>query len=66
VNLASYNLFPTLGVPAGQTMLLSNPSEVAVYVDRSTQRLVSQSLGPDPTFRFYGPVFNDRGTLRTD
>jgi hypothetical protein len=66
VNLASYDLFPTLTVQAGQTTLLSNPSEVETYVDSSTQLLVSQSLGPGGTSRFYRLVFNDHGTLRTD
>jgi hypothetical protein len=65
-NLASYDLFPTLAVQAAQTTLLNNPSEVEVYVDSSTQLLNSQSLGPGGTFRFYGLVFNDHGTLRMD
>jgi hypothetical protein len=66
VNLASYDLFPTLAVQAGQTTLLNDPSEVQVYVDGSTQLLNSQSLAPGGTFRFYGLVFNDHGTLRMD
>jgi hypothetical protein len=66
VDLASYDLFPALAVQAGQTTLLTNPSQVEVYVDSSTQLLNSQSLGPGLTFRFYGLVFNDHGTLRMD
>jgi hypothetical protein len=70
VSLASYDLFPTLAVQAGQTTLLSDPNEVEVYVDSSTQMLNSQPLsaqvGNSSTFRFYGLVFNDHGTLRMD
>jgi hypothetical protein len=66
VNLASYELFPTLAVQGGQTTLLNNPSEVEVYVDNSTQIVSSQQPTPGVTFRFYGLVFNDHGTLRMD
>jgi hypothetical protein len=66
VNLASYDLFPTLAVQAAQTTLLNNPGEVEVYVDSSTQLLNSQPLAPSGTFRFYGLVFNDHGALRMD
>jgi hypothetical protein len=66
VNLASYDLFPTLAVQAGQATLLNNPGEVEVYVDSSTQLLNSQPPAPGGTFRFYGLVFNDHGTLRMD
>src|SRR5580765_5400127 len=66
VSLASYDLFPTLAVQQGQTTLLSNPSQVEVYVDNSTQRLNTQALAPGSTLRFYGLVFNDNGTLRMD
>ncbi len=64
VNLASYDLFPTLAVQAGQTTLLNNPGEVQVYVDSNTQLLNSQQLASGSAFRFYGMVFNDHGTLR--
>jgi Domain of unknown function (DUF5666) len=66
VSLASYDLFPTFATQAGQTTLLTNPSDVEVYVDGNTQELNSQILGPGSTLRFYGLVFNDNGTLRMD
>jgi hypothetical protein len=66
VSLASYDLFPTLAVQQGQTTLLNNPSQVEVYVDSNTQLLNMQSLASGGTFRFYGLVFNDNGTLRMD
>jgi hypothetical protein len=66
VSLASYDLFPTLAVQQGQTTLLSNPSQVDVYIDSSTQRLNTQQLAVGDTLRFYGLVFNDSGTLRMD
>jgi hypothetical protein len=66
LELASYDLFPALAVQQGQASLLNNPSEVQVYVDTSTQKLNSQPLTSGSTFRFYGLVFNDNGTLRMD
>lgn len=66
VELASYDLFPMLAVQPGQANLLNNPSEVQVYVDSNTQPLNSQPLSSGSTFRFYGLVFNDNGTLRMD
>lgn len=66
VSLAPYSLFPNLAVQPGQTTLLNNPSDVEVYVDSSTQLLNSQPLGEGGSFRFYGLVFNDNGTLRMD
>ena len=66
VSLASYDLFPQLAVQPGQTTLLTNPSEVQVYVDSNTQKLNTQAVGSGSTFRFYGLVFNDNGTLRMD
>jgi hypothetical protein len=39
---------------------------VQVYVDSNTQKLNSTTLGAGNTFRFYGLVFNDNGTLRMD
>jgi hypothetical protein len=66
VNLAPYDLFPTMAVQGGQTTLLNNPSEVEVYVDNSTQIVNSQQPTPGGTFRFYGLVINDHGTLRMD
>jgi hypothetical protein len=66
VILASYDLFPTLAMQSGQTTVLTNPSQVEVYVDNSTQMLNSQPLAEGSNFRFYGLVFNDNGTLRMD
>jgi hypothetical protein len=66
VSLASYDLFSMLAVQPGQTTLLSNPSEVEVYVDSNSQILNSQPLASGSTLRFYGLVFNDNGTLRMD
>jgi hypothetical protein len=66
VSLASYDLFPNLAVQQGQTTLLTNPSQVEVYVDSKTQLLNTQALAVGSTLRFYGLVFNDNGTLRMD
>lgn len=66
VSLASYDLFPALAVQQGQTTLLTNPTQVEVYVDSNTQQLNTTPLGVGSTFRFYGLVFNDNGTLRMD
>jgi len=66
VSLASYDLFPQLAVQQGQRTLLTNPSQVEVYIDSSTQKLNTQALAPGSTLRFYGLVFNDNGTLRMD
>jgi Domain of unknown function (DUF5666) len=66
VSLAPYNLFPALAVQAGQTTLLTKPSQIEVYVDGNTQMRNTQVLAPGNTLRFYGLVFNDNGTLRMD
>jgi Domain of unknown function (DUF5666) len=66
VSLASYDLFPMLAVQPGQTTVENNPGEVEVYIDNSTQMLNTQTLTVGGTFRFYGLVFNDTGTLRMD
>ena len=66
VTLAPYSLFPTLAVQPGQATLLNNPSDVEVYIDSNTQLLNSRPLAEGGTFRFYGLVFNDSGTLRMD
>jgi hypothetical protein len=66
VSLQPYSLFPNLAVQPGQTTLLNNPSDVEVYVDSNTQLLNLQPLSEGGTFRFYGLVFNDNGTLRMD
>jgi hypothetical protein len=66
VTLAPYDLFPTLAMQPEQTVVLTNPNQVEVYVDSSTQMLNSQPIGGGDTYRFYGLVFNDNGTLRMD
>lgn len=66
VTLADYDLFPALALQPGQTTLLTNPSQVEVYVDSTTQRLNTLALAPGSTLRFNGLVFNDNGTLRMD
>lgn len=64
--LAPTDLFPTLAIQQGQSVVLNNPQTVEVYVDANTQRLNSMPLALGNTFRFYGVVFNDNGTLRMD
>lgn len=66
VSLASYDLFPNLAVQQNQTTLLTNPSQMHVYVDSNTEQLNTKTLASGATFRFYGLVFNDNGTLRMD
>jgi hypothetical protein len=66
ISLASYDLFPTFAVQPGQKTLLTNPSQVEVYIDNKTQKLNTLALAPGNTLRFYGLVFDDNGTLRMD
>jgi len=66
VTLAPYDLFPQFAVQPGQTTLLTNPNTVVVYVDSNTQMLNKSSLAAGSILRFYGLVFNDKGTLRMD
>ena len=66
VMLASYDLFPNLGMQPGQTALLTNPGNVEVYVNRNTHLLNGNALAIGSLFRFNGLVFNDKGTLRMD
>jgi hypothetical protein len=66
VTLPSYDLFPTFAVQPQQITLLTNPSQVEVYVDTNTQMLNTGSLAVGNTLRFNGLVFNDNGTLRMD
>jgi hypothetical protein len=66
VSLAPYELFPALAVQQGQPTLLTNPSQVEVYVDSNAQKLNSSPLIPGSILRFRGLVFNDNGTLRMD
>jgi hypothetical protein len=65
VELASYDLFPTLASQTGQP-LLNNPDQIEVYIDNHTQMLNTQPLASGSTLRFYGLVLNDNGTLRMD
>ena len=66
VLLAPYDQFPNLAQQSYQVSTITNPSEVEVYVDSNTQKLNTQTLATGNTFRFYGLVFNDSGTLRMD
>jgi Domain of unknown function (DUF5666) len=66
ISLASYDLFPNLASQPGQSTLLTNPGQIEVYVDSSTQTLNTQPLSVGSTLRFYGLVFDDSGTLRMD
>lgn len=66
VSLAPYELFSDLATQPGQTTLVSNPSAIEVYTDITTAMLTSLAPTPGDTLRFYGLVFNDRGTLRMD
>ena len=66
VALAPYDLIPALAVQQGQTTLLSDPSNVVVYVDSNTQLLNSKPLAAGNVLRFNGILFNDNGTLRMD
>jgi hypothetical protein len=66
VQLASYDLFPTLAVQPGQTTQLTSPGTVVVYADSNTQMLNSGAISVGSVVRFYGLVFNDGGTLRMD
>jgi hypothetical protein len=66
VTLASYDLIPNLAVQPGQTTVLTDPSNVVVYVDSNTQTLNSTPLAAGSLLRFNGLLFNDNGTLRMD
>ncbi len=66
VALPAYDLIPKLSVQAGQTTVLTNPNNVVVYVDGSTQMLNTQPPAAGSVLRFYGMLFNDNGTLRMD
>jgi len=64
VNLATYDLFPTLAVQPGQTTALQNPTTVEVFTDSLTRMLNTSTISPGSGFRFHGLVFNDNGSLR--
>jgi hypothetical protein len=66
VVLAPYDLIPSLAVQQGQTTVISNPSNVVVYMDSNAQRLNTKPLAVGSVLRFNGLLFNDNGTLRMD
>jgi hypothetical protein len=66
VELSDYDLFATLAVQPAQATLITQPDQVQVYVDNGTRMLNSDPVAPGSTFRFYGLVFNDQGSLRMD
>lgn len=64
VGLAAYDLSRQFAAQGNQTTLLTDPSQVVVYVDQNTQVLSAPTVGS--ALRFTGVVFNDNGTLRMD
>jgi len=66
VAMAPYELIPTLAVQAGQTTVLTDPSNMVVYVDSHTRRRNTGSLAVGSIARFHGLVFNDNGIVRMD
>ena len=66
IQLASYNLFPSVAQSGGQVNQLNNPATVVVYADSSTRKMTSSSIGVGNTYLFNGLIFNDNGTLRMD
>jgi hypothetical protein len=67
VELAPYDLIPTLSTQSGMSYSLNNPNTVLVYVDGSTKLFnQAQSLAVGGLLRFNGLLFDDDGTLRMD
>jgi hypothetical protein len=66
VTLAPYDIFPAMAVQPQQITLLTDPSQVEVYIDSNTQMLNSEALAVGSTLLFNGLIFNDNGTLRMD
>lgn len=66
VALANQDLFRSLAVQGDQATLLTQPGQIQVYVDSSTQQLGSNPVSVGAAARFYGLVFNDGGVLRMD
>ena len=64
VMLSAYELMPTLAVQAGQTTVLTDPTEMEVYVDSQTRLRNTQPLNLGSVARFNGLLFNDNGILR--
>ena len=58
LKLASYDLSPTLAVQAGQTVSLTQPNTVTIYMPLGQTAVVSGLA------RVTGLLFNDQGTLR--
>jgi hypothetical protein len=66
IQLAPYDLMLALAVQAGQTTRLTNPATVVVYADSNTRMQNATALESGNVMRFYGLLFNDRGTLKLD
>ncbi|HUX44065.1 MAG TPA: DUF5666 domain-containing protein [Terracidiphilus sp.] len=66
VSLASYELFPQLANQNIQTTVLTDPQTMTIYADKSVQSFTQSPIAVGTTYRFYGAVFNDSGTLRMD
>jgi hypothetical protein len=64
VALSDYDLFPSLATQAGQSILLTDPATVEVYVDGNTAIRSSAPPAPGAVLRFHGLVFDDNGVLR--
>lgn len=66
VNLAPYDLIPTLQQQVGPIPRIVNPNTVVVYVDTTAPFLNTGDINVGTLLRFYGVIFNDGGTLRMD
>ena len=67
VQLASYDLIPTLQAQSGDPYpTLNNPTSLVVYADTSTPMLNSAPINVGSVVRLRGVLFNDNGTLRMD
>ena len=66
VELAAYDLFPTMAAQNNQISVLTSSDSIVVYVDSNTQLLNTNSITEGSIVRFNGLVFNDNGTLRMD
>jgi hypothetical protein len=64
VALSDYDLFPSLATQPGQSILLTDPATVEVYVDGNTAIRSSAPPAPGALLRFHGLVFDDHGVLR--
>lgn len=66
VKLESYELIPVLAAQPGQGAVLTDPTEMNVYVDSHTRLRNTQPLALGSVARFNGLVFNDNGIVRMD